>query len=166
MSTSWLCLIVSNSLPFLSLLQSWTHNISKEKEFLRKLVKANIITDLTNGIWTSQGGCLSRRTRDVLGAAEPDNTEERDFRGGSDGSVKMHTCLLNRQASSERDVEGFLNVSGEIPWWSVGGWKISDFEVTATNSAWGTSRNSNWLCQMYLYRRRRPLLSCLNVLTV
>lgn len=30
--------------------QSWTHNISKEKEFLRKLVKANIITDLTNGI--------------------------------------------------------------------------------------------------------------------
>lgn len=31
--------------------QSWTHNISKEKEFLRKLVKANVITDLTNGIW-------------------------------------------------------------------------------------------------------------------
>ncbi|NP_999950.1 ST3 beta-galactoside alpha-2,3-sialyltransferase 3b [Danio rerio] len=30
--------------------ESWTHNISKEKEFLRKLVKANIITDLTNGI--------------------------------------------------------------------------------------------------------------------
>lgn len=31
-------------------LQSWTHNIAKEKEFLRKLVKANVITDLTNGI--------------------------------------------------------------------------------------------------------------------
>ncbi|KAI4809124.1 hypothetical protein KUCAC02_018035 [Chaenocephalus aceratus] len=30
--------------------ESWTHNISKEKEFLRKLVKANIITDMTNGI--------------------------------------------------------------------------------------------------------------------
>ncbi|XP_073704902.1 ST3 beta-galactoside alpha-2,3-sialyltransferase 3b isoform X1 [Garra rufa] len=30
--------------------ESWTHNIAKEKEFLRKLVKANIITDLTNGI--------------------------------------------------------------------------------------------------------------------
>lgn len=30
--------------------QSWTHNISKEKEFLRKLVKANVIKDLTNGI--------------------------------------------------------------------------------------------------------------------
>lgn len=30
--------------------QSWTHNIPKEKEFLRKLVKANVITDLTNGI--------------------------------------------------------------------------------------------------------------------
>ncbi|XP_050950311.1 ST3 beta-galactoside alpha-2,3-sialyltransferase 3b isoform X3 [Labeo rohita] len=30
--------------------ESWTHNISKEKEFLRKLVKANIITDLTKGI--------------------------------------------------------------------------------------------------------------------
>lgn len=30
--------------------QSWTHNIAKEKEFLRKLVKANVITDLTNGI--------------------------------------------------------------------------------------------------------------------
>ncbi|XP_047225074.1 ST3 beta-galactoside alpha-2,3-sialyltransferase 3b isoform X1 [Girardinichthys multiradiatus] len=29
---------------------SWTHNISKEKEFLRKLVKANVITDLTKGI--------------------------------------------------------------------------------------------------------------------
>lgn len=33
--------------------ESWTHNISKEKEFLRKLVKANVITDLTNGILTS-----------------------------------------------------------------------------------------------------------------
>ncbi|XP_026137376.1 CMP-N-acetylneuraminate-beta-1,4-galactoside alpha-2,3-sialyltransferase-like isoform X1 [Carassius auratus] len=30
--------------------ESWTHNISKEKEFLHKLVKASIITDLTNGI--------------------------------------------------------------------------------------------------------------------
>uniref|UniRef100_A0A8C6T7Q3 CMP-N-acetylneuraminate-beta-1,4-galactoside alpha-2,3-sialyltransferase n=1 Tax=Neogobius melanostomus TaxID=47308 RepID=A0A8C6T7Q3_9GOBI len=30
--------------------ESWTHNISKEKEFLRKLVKANVITDLTRGI--------------------------------------------------------------------------------------------------------------------
>ncbi|XP_034038292.1 ST3 beta-galactoside alpha-2,3-sialyltransferase 3b isoform X1 [Thalassophryne amazonica] len=30
--------------------ESWTHNISKEKEFLRKLVKASVITDLTNGI--------------------------------------------------------------------------------------------------------------------
>ncbi|XP_051944656.1 ST3 beta-galactoside alpha-2,3-sialyltransferase 3b isoform X1 [Hippocampus zosterae] len=30
--------------------ESWTHNISKEKEFLRKLVKANVISDLTNGI--------------------------------------------------------------------------------------------------------------------
>ncbi|KAM7400937.1 hypothetical protein PAMA_005229 [Pampus argenteus] len=30
--------------------ESWTHNISKEKEFLRKLVKANVIIDLTNGI--------------------------------------------------------------------------------------------------------------------
>ncbi|KAI1889336.1 hypothetical protein AGOR_G00178200 [Albula goreensis] len=30
--------------------ESWTHNISKEKEFLRKLVKARVITDLTNGI--------------------------------------------------------------------------------------------------------------------
>ncbi|XP_037537937.1 ST3 beta-galactoside alpha-2,3-sialyltransferase 3b [Nematolebias whitei] len=29
---------------------SWTHDISKEKEFLRKLVKANVITDLTKGI--------------------------------------------------------------------------------------------------------------------
>ncbi|XP_054888757.1 ST3 beta-galactoside alpha-2,3-sialyltransferase 3b isoform X2 [Poeciliopsis prolifica] len=30
--------------------ESWTHNIAKEKEFLRKLVKANVITDLTKGI--------------------------------------------------------------------------------------------------------------------
>lgn len=30
--------------------ESWTHNISKEKDFLRKLVKANVITDLTKGI--------------------------------------------------------------------------------------------------------------------
>ncbi|XP_023671630.1 ST3 beta-galactoside alpha-2,3-sialyltransferase 3b isoform X2 [Paramormyrops kingsleyae] len=30
--------------------ESWTHNISKEKEFLRKLVKAKVITDLTYGI--------------------------------------------------------------------------------------------------------------------
>ncbi len=31
--------------------QSWTHNISKEKEFLRKLVKGGVIQDLTHGIW-------------------------------------------------------------------------------------------------------------------
>ncbi|XP_056911965.1 ST3 beta-galactoside alpha-2,3-sialyltransferase 3b isoform X4 [Takifugu flavidus] len=30
--------------------ESWTHNIAKEKEFLRKLVRANVIADLTNGI--------------------------------------------------------------------------------------------------------------------
>ncbi|XP_072540068.1 ST3 beta-galactoside alpha-2,3-sialyltransferase 3a isoform X2 [Salminus brasiliensis] len=30
--------------------ESWTHNISKEKEFLRKLVTAGVIQDLTNGI--------------------------------------------------------------------------------------------------------------------
>ncbi|XP_060775658.1 ST3 beta-galactoside alpha-2,3-sialyltransferase 3a isoform X2 [Neoarius graeffei] len=29
---------------------SWTHNISKEKEFLQKLVTAGVIQDLTNGI--------------------------------------------------------------------------------------------------------------------
>uniref|UniRef100_G3TQC3 ST3 beta-galactoside alpha-2,3-sialyltransferase 3 n=1 Tax=Loxodonta africana TaxID=9785 RepID=G3TQC3_LOXAF len=31
-------------------LESWTHNIQREKEFLRKLVKAHVITDLTSGI--------------------------------------------------------------------------------------------------------------------
>uniref|UniRef100_A0A673H7L5 Lactosylceramide alpha-2,3-sialyltransferase n=1 Tax=Sinocyclocheilus rhinocerous TaxID=307959 RepID=A0A673H7L5_9TELE len=30
--------------------ESWTHNISKEKEFLQKLVKVGVIQDLTNGI--------------------------------------------------------------------------------------------------------------------
>ncbi|XP_010773076.1 CMP-N-acetylneuraminate-beta-1,4-galactoside alpha-2,3-sialyltransferase-like, partial [Notothenia coriiceps] len=30
--------------------ESWTHNISKEKEFLLKLVKAGVIQDRTNGI--------------------------------------------------------------------------------------------------------------------
>ncbi|XP_045440682.1 CMP-N-acetylneuraminate-beta-1,4-galactoside alpha-2,3-sialyltransferase isoform X2 [Pipistrellus kuhlii] len=30
--------------------ESWTHNIEREKEFLRKLVKARVITDLTSGI--------------------------------------------------------------------------------------------------------------------
>ncbi|KAJ3594442.1 hypothetical protein NHX12_003749, partial [Muraenolepis orangiensis] len=30
--------------------ESWTHNISKEKEFLRKLVRANVISDMTKGI--------------------------------------------------------------------------------------------------------------------
>uniref|UniRef100_A0A673X8Z1 Lactosylceramide alpha-2,3-sialyltransferase n=1 Tax=Salmo trutta TaxID=8032 RepID=A0A673X8Z1_SALTR len=35
--------------------QSWTHNISKEKEFLIKLVKAGVIQDLTHGICGS--GC-------------------------------------------------------------------------------------------------------------
>ncbi|XP_070950514.1 CMP-N-acetylneuraminate-beta-1,4-galactoside alpha-2,3-sialyltransferase isoform X6 [Macaca nemestrina] len=29
---------------------SWTHNIQREKEFLRKLVKARVITDLSSGI--------------------------------------------------------------------------------------------------------------------
>lgn len=35
---------------FLLSFQSWTHNIQREKEFLRKLVKARVITDLTSGI--------------------------------------------------------------------------------------------------------------------
>lgn len=41
----------------LSPLQSWTHNISKEKEFLMKLVKAGVIQDWTNGICGA--GCWS-----------------------------------------------------------------------------------------------------------
>lgn len=43
-------IIALNLFSLLILPQSWTHNISKEKEFLRKLVRANVITDLTNGI--------------------------------------------------------------------------------------------------------------------
>ncbi|KAF4797096.1 Type 2 lactosamine alpha-2,3-sialyltransferase [Turdus rufiventris] len=39
-------LLVSRS----PLSKSWTHNIQREKEFLRKLVKARVITDLTSGI--------------------------------------------------------------------------------------------------------------------
>uniref|UniRef100_A0A668AQM2 Lactosylceramide alpha-2,3-sialyltransferase n=1 Tax=Myripristis murdjan TaxID=586833 RepID=A0A668AQM2_9TELE len=35
--------------------ESWTHNISKEKEFLLKLVKAGVIQDLTGGICSA--GC-------------------------------------------------------------------------------------------------------------
>ncbi|XP_053492794.1 ST3 beta-galactoside alpha-2,3-sialyltransferase 3a isoform X1 [Ictalurus furcatus] len=37
-------------LKMLAIKDSWTHNISKEKEFLRKLVTAGVIQDLTNGI--------------------------------------------------------------------------------------------------------------------
>lgn len=54
-SCFWLCSLAPP--------QSWTHNISKEKEFLRKLVKANVITDLTNGIWVwpSKGFAFSQK---------------------------------------------------------------------------------------------------------
>lgn len=45
---------ILSSLP-VSCSQSWTHNISKEKEFLIKLVKAGVIQDLTHGICGS--GC-------------------------------------------------------------------------------------------------------------
>lgn len=36
--------------------ESWTHNISKEKEFLQKLVKGGVIQDLTGGIWHHRPG--------------------------------------------------------------------------------------------------------------
>lgn len=41
---------VAADLLSLIFFQSWTHNIQREKEFLRKLVKARVITDLTSGI--------------------------------------------------------------------------------------------------------------------
>lgn len=125
-----------HSVLFMSFLQSWTHNISKEKEFLRKLVKANIITDLTKGIWTSQDGCLIRRTqkRRVLRNPGPDNTEEHDFRGGSDGSVKMHMCLL----TDRLPLSGTLKVSWMsqktiLVWVQME--DIRDFELTNTQTA-------------------------------
>lgn len=43
-------MILKTCCCFLCSSQSWTHNIAKEKEFLRKLVKAGVIADLTNGI--------------------------------------------------------------------------------------------------------------------
>ncbi|XP_053894576.1 CMP-N-acetylneuraminate-beta-1,4-galactoside alpha-2,3-sialyltransferase isoform X4 [Malaclemys terrapin pileata] len=38
------------SIKMSAIKESWTHNIQREKEFLRKLVKARVITDLTSGI--------------------------------------------------------------------------------------------------------------------
>ncbi|KAM8935591.1 CMP-N-acetylneuraminate-beta-1,4-galactoside alpha-2,3-sialyltransferase isoform 2-T4 [Lycaon pictus] len=43
-------LTTPSSLKLFLLRLSWTHNIQREKEFLRKLVKARVITDLTSGI--------------------------------------------------------------------------------------------------------------------
>uniref|UniRef100_UPI0037E9BB85 ST3 beta-galactoside alpha-2,3-sialyltransferase 3b isoform X2 n=1 Tax=Semicossyphus pulcher TaxID=241346 RepID=UPI0037E9BB85 len=50
MSTPYAPLHYYETVKMSAIKESWTHNISKEKEFLRKLVKANIITDLTHGI--------------------------------------------------------------------------------------------------------------------
>uniref|UniRef100_A0A8D0L2J3 CMP-N-acetylneuraminate-beta-1,4-galactoside alpha-2,3-sialyltransferase n=1 Tax=Sphenodon punctatus TaxID=8508 RepID=A0A8D0L2J3_SPHPU len=38
------------SIKMSAIKESWTHNIQREKEFLRKLVKARVISDLTSGI--------------------------------------------------------------------------------------------------------------------
>ncbi|XP_045907277.1 ST3 beta-galactoside alpha-2,3-sialyltransferase 3b isoform X2 [Micropterus dolomieu] len=50
MSTPYAPLHYYENVKMSAIKESWTHNISKEKEFLRKLVKANVITDLTHGI--------------------------------------------------------------------------------------------------------------------
>ncbi|XP_071005837.1 CMP-N-acetylneuraminate-beta-1,4-galactoside alpha-2,3-sialyltransferase-like isoform X1 [Oncorhynchus clarkii lewisi] len=55
MSTPHAPLHYYEKIRMVAIKQSWTHNISKEKEFLIKLVKAGVIQDLTHGICGS--GC-------------------------------------------------------------------------------------------------------------
>ncbi|XP_058890974.1 CMP-N-acetylneuraminate-beta-1,4-galactoside alpha-2,3-sialyltransferase-like isoform X1 [Acipenser ruthenus] len=50
MNTPYAPLHYYESIKMSAIKESWTHNIGKEKEFLRKLVKGKVITDLTNGI--------------------------------------------------------------------------------------------------------------------
>ncbi|KAK1165186.1 CMP-N-acetylneuraminate-beta-1,4-galactoside alpha-2,3-sialyltransferase-like isoform X1 [Acipenser oxyrinchus oxyrinchus] len=50
MNTPYAPLHYYESVKMSAIKESWTHNIGKEKEFLRKLVKGKVITDLTNGI--------------------------------------------------------------------------------------------------------------------
>ncbi|XP_041126461.1 CMP-N-acetylneuraminate-beta-1,4-galactoside alpha-2,3-sialyltransferase-like isoform X2 [Polyodon spathula] len=50
MNTPYAPLHYYENIKMSAIKESWTHNIGKEKEFLRKLVKGKVITDLTNGI--------------------------------------------------------------------------------------------------------------------
>ncbi|XP_056270615.1 ST3 beta-galactoside alpha-2,3-sialyltransferase 3a isoform X1 [Pseudoliparis swirei] len=50
MSTPHAPLHYYEKIRMVAIKESWTHNISREKEFLLKLVKAGVIQDLTNGI--------------------------------------------------------------------------------------------------------------------
>ncbi|XP_059353687.1 CMP-N-acetylneuraminate-beta-1,4-galactoside alpha-2,3-sialyltransferase-like isoform X2 [Carassius carassius] len=50
MSTPYAPLHYYEKLRMSAIKESWTHNITKEKEFLRKLVKGGVIQDLTHGI--------------------------------------------------------------------------------------------------------------------
>uniref|UniRef100_UPI0037E8F029 ST3 beta-galactoside alpha-2,3-sialyltransferase 3a isoform X2 n=1 Tax=Semicossyphus pulcher TaxID=241346 RepID=UPI0037E8F029 len=55
MSTPYAPLHYYEKIRMSAIKESWTHNISKEKEFLMKLVRAGVIQDMTNGICSA--GC-------------------------------------------------------------------------------------------------------------
>ena len=87
--------------------QSWTHNISKEKEFLRKLVKANVITDLTNGIWVY--------THPQSPSAFPKGLLNRKQGKQStllERTIRIQVALMLSGLSYERRI--FLNITGDF----------------------------------------------------
>lgn len=96
--------------------QSWTHNIPKEKEFLRKLVKANVITDLTNGIWVY----THPQSPSAVSKTKKSWKQEMDWLGGENlwippGSTKGFNVLRKESCNNVRGLsEGdALNVPSE-----------------------------------------------------
>ena len=136
--------------------QSWTHNISKEKDFLRKLVKANVITDLTNGIWVynpppvSLG--LSQRTF-RSGSWEKDQPGERKNNPYLGGLHTAGVFISKENIRKSKDTGGFL--------WRVAHMCLLNQRLLLIEAGVARGPGEDWICRVPVspWDSHRPPLS-------
>lgn len=154
----------SSSHYYSSPLQSWTHNIQREKEFLRKLVKARIITDLTSGIWGGtatvlKGTAISIQLR-TRAARRPWQESQllRDSQCSWKVSLTCSVCLLGEQQLLVWEIRSHTQNSRwslSLRWNNAGKNKdrpVKQKKIVPNGNRSHANGNSGWMYNIFLWR--------------
>lgn len=138
----------SSSHPNFPPLQSWTHNIQREREFLRKLVKAHIITDLTSGIWggtttvlKGTATSIQLRTRAARGPWQESQLRDTQcsWKVYLTCSVCLHQSCLGSSSSWSETAGPMLGTAGGACLWD----ETSSLERTKIGQ-WNKANCAKW----------------------